>query len=311
MERLLITGSSGLLGSNLVLHLSQRFQTIATYRGHRLKHDTCDNVQMDITHSDETWSVICQWKPQLVIHCAAETRVDYCEEYPEEAYRTNVLGTECLARAVASIGAKLLYISTDSVFDGKVGMYTEEAIPHPLNVYAHTKLAGEQVVMRHVADYLIVRTNIYGWNARPEFSLAEWILDCLDAGKEVPGFADIHFSPILVNDLVEVLAKMIDTDLRGIYHVGASERNTKLSFARMLCQVFDRDMALIRPAHSDEIGLKACRPKDTSLDVKKVTNILGRPMPKIIDGLWRFRQLREEGYVVRLRSSFSQEEATP
>ena len=310
MERVLITGASGLLGSNLALVLNERFEIIGTYNQHPLCLDNCDIVSVDITQADKTWAIIRQVEPHVVIHCAAETRVDYCEEHPEEAFRVNVEGTENVAKGAAHVGAKFVYISTDSVFDGREGMYSEVSSPNPLNVYARTKLAGEGVLKQHVMDHLIVRTNIYGWNARPKFSLAEWILDRLDQCQTVPGFADIYFCPILVNDLAEVLVDMIKADLRGLYHVVASERCSKLDFARKLCKMLDRDAALVRPANSDEAGFKARRPKDTSLDVKKVTQVLGGPMPGIMDGLLRFRRLLEDGYVNRLRSGFTQEEVT-
>ncbi len=308
MERVLITGVSGLLGSNLALVLSDCFEIIGTYHQHPLSLNNCEIVSMDIAQADKTWAIIRQVEPHVVIHCAAETRVDYCEEHPEEAFRVNVEGTENVAKGAAHVGAKFVYVSTDSVFDGREGMYSEVSSPNPLNVYARTKLAGEGVLKQHVMDHLIVRTNIYGWNARPKFSLAEWILDRLDHGQTVPGFADIHFSPILANDLAEILVDMIRAGLWGIYHVGARERCSKLAFARMLCRVFDRDMVLIQPANSNEAGFKARRPKDTSFDVKKVTQVLGKPMPGIMDGLSRFRQLFEDGYVSRLRCGFTQEE---
>ena len=266
---------------------------------------------MDVTQPDQVWAVMTQSRPHVVIHCAAETRVDYCEEHPEEAFRVNVEGTGNVAKGTAHVEAKFVYISTDSVFDGLVGMYNEMAGPNPLNIYARTKLAGEQMVKRQVMDHLIVRTNIYGWNARPKFSLAEWILDRLDHGQTVPGFADIYFSPILVNDLAVILVDMINADVRGIYHVGASERCSKLDFARMLCKVFGKDVALVQSAKSDAAGFKARRPKDISLDVRKVTQVLGRPMPGILDGLSRFRRLLEDGHVSGLRSGFTQKEVTP
>ena len=312
MERALITGVSGLLGSNLVLALSKCFEIAATYHQHPLHLNMCETMPMDITQAEETQAIIRRIKPHVVIHCAAETRVDYCEENPEEAFWVNVEGTQNLARATAHVGAKLLFISTDSIFDGQKGMYNEMATPNPLNIYARTKLAGEHVVRQHGVDHLIVRTNIYGWNAGPKFSLAEWVLDRLDHGQIVPGFADIYFSPILVNDLAEVIVNMINAELRGIYHVGASERCSKLDFAIMLCKVFDRDAALVQLANSDEAGFRARRPQDTSLDVEKITQVLNKPMPGIIGGIWRFRRLFEDGYLRRLRSGLIQdEEVTP
>ncbi len=306
MSRLLITGASGLLGSNLAYTLSSHFDTFATYYQHPFQVSNYQSIPMNIVELNKVQKTIHQLKPNVVIHCAAETRVDYCETHPDEAFRINVIGTENLVKISAGIGSRFLYISTDSVFDGRAGMYNEAAKPNPLNVYAQSKLKGEQVVQRHIENSLIIRTNIYGWNARPKFSLAEWVLNRLDNDQIVPGFSDIYFSPILVNDLADILADMIAAGLQGLYHVGASDYCSKFDFAKMIGRIFNRDLALIQATNSDETAFKAQRPKNTSLDVAKISRDLGKAMPVVIDGLRRFKNLFDNGYVDRLRSTFNQ-----
>lgn len=305
---MLITGVSGLLGSNLAFNLSDRFEIAGTYHSNPMRFNGYECFPMDLKRADETWSIIRRVKPQMVIHCAAQTGVDYCEEQPEEAFRVNVEGTESLAKAAAHAGSKFVYISTDSIFDGETGGYREDAKPGPVNVYAESKLLGERATQSYAEDHLIIRTNIYGWNVRPKLSLAEWILDGLENGRQVPAFSDIYFSPILVNDLAEVLAEMVAADLTGIYHVAAADRCTKFDFARMVCQTFEKDPELVCSAGSEEVGLKALRPKDTSLDVTKVSKVLGKSMPTVSDGIRRFRLLKENGYVDRLRATLTQGE---
>ena len=302
MERILITGVGGLLGSNLAYTLRDRFEVVGSYHSNPVNITGCTHVTMDLRQADQVESMVQKIKPQIVIHCAAETRVDYCEDRPEEAFRTNVEGTESLAKAAAQAGSKFLYISTDSVFDGKTGGYQEDAVPGPINSYARSKLQGEQVAQAEISDHLIIRTNIYGWNARPKVSLAEWVLERLESRCEVPAFADIFFSPILVNDLAEYLVQMIAMDLTGIYHVAAIDRCSKLDFAMMVCQIFDKDPDLIVASSSEDAGLKAPRPKNTFLDVTKISQALGKPMPSVAEGLRRFRSLKESGYVQGLRS---------
>ena len=265
---------------------------------------------MDITQAEETWEIVRRLEPQIVIHCAANTQVDYCEEHPEETIQVNVEGTNNVAKGAAYVGAKFIYISTDSVFDGQQVGYSEDTKPSPLNIYARSKLLGEEAIHTHIADPLIVRTNIYGWNALPKHCLAEWVWDRLVHGQIVSGIADIYFSPILVNDLADVLVAMLDADLRGVYHVGASDSCSKFEFARMLCKVFGGNIALVQHTKSAEVDFKANRPQDTSLNVRKVTRTLGRAMPRIMDGLERFRRLHEAGYVSQLRSGVAREEVT-
>ncbi len=150
-------------------------------------------------------------------------------------------------------------------------------------------------------DSLIIRTNIYGWNMQEKQSLAEWVLGRLERGEPVSGFRDVHFSPILVNDLADILLKMMKVNLSGTYHVGGRRRCSKYQFGRHLASVFGHDGGLIQPVSVSESQLAAPRPKDTSLDVAKVSQTLGLPMPKVIGGLRRFKLLRDTGYVARLR----------
>jgi len=307
-KRVLITGGSGLLGSNLTLTLSDRFEVVATHNQHPFYFGTTKTIEMDITKGNEAYEIIKELEPNVLIHCAGETRVDYCEDHPEEAFQLNVKGTENLVRAVSHFKAKFVYISTDSVFDGLQGMYTEEGFPNPLNVYGKTKLAGEHVVRKLAKDHLIARTNIFGWNPGPKPSLAEWVLRCLEKGQIVPGFSDIYFSPILTTDLAEILAEMIISDLGGLYHIASSERCSKFDFARMISRVFEKNDALVERAFSEGAGLKAPRPKDASLNVRKVTEALGKPMPGVMEGILRFRRQLEDGYVTKLFSGSTYKE---
>lgn len=301
MSRILITGASGLLGANLVVALSETFTVLAAYKSNRMDSDLVDCFQLDLTERERVASLFAQRRPDRIIHCAAQTDVDYCEAHPEEAHLANVDAAHNVALAAGAVGAQLTYVSTDSVFDGGKGMYNEQHQPEPINVYGRTKLEGEQTVKALLPDSLVIRTNIYGWNMQEKESLAEWVLGRLERGEPVNGFRDVYFSPILVNDLADVLLRMLKLDLSGTYHVGGRRRCSKYQFARYLASVFGHEVDLIRPVSVSESHLAAPRPKDTSLDVEKVTQSLDLPMPEVVSGLRRFRRLRDTGYVTRLR----------
>ena len=147
-----------------------------------------------------------------------------------------------------------------------------------------------------------MRVNIYGWNAQDKRSLAEWILHELDGGKQVRGFTDIHFTPMLVNDLAEVLLAMVDSRLPGIYHVAGSEKISKYEFAKRVATLFGFESGRVIPASSAEAGLRAARPADISLNTAKVTSALGIPMPDVGTGLARFHTLYKSGYPRKLKS---------
>jgi dTDP-4-dehydrorhamnose reductase len=241
-------------------------------------------------------------RPTRIVHCAAATNVDWCEEHPQEASVINAHASGVLGELAQELGAQLIYISTDAVFDGKRGHYRETDAPAPLNVYAESKLQGEQEVLGKNSAALIVRVNIYGWNAQNKFSLAEWVLAQLSSGKQVPGFTDVQFTPILANDLAEVLLTMLDRGLSGLYHVGGSEKISKFEFARRVALVFGFDPGLVVPARIAEARLRAKRAPDMSLNTGKVSAVLGYPMPDVESGLRRLCELKEAGYPQKLKS---------
>jgi len=299
-ERLLITGGSGFLGSHIPRMSTKGFEVFATYNRHPSKIPGCDLVPLDIRDQQRVISMFERIRPDLVIHTAALANVDYCEDHAEEAWLTNVGGTENVSLASKEVGAKVIYISTDSVFDGERGMYAEEDIPAPLNTYAKTKLEGEKMVQRWLPGSIVVRTAFYGWsrNSSSKPSLAEWIVSELRERRILRMFTDVFFSPIFVDNLVEVMMEMHYKGLRGIYHVGGRERCSKHAFGQEIAQLFLLDRSLIRPSSVMEASLRAPRPKDLSLNIAKVSAVVNIRMLDVKGGITRFRD--SEHYAKRV-----------
>jgi dTDP-4-dehydrorhamnose reductase len=303
---ILVTGASGLLGASVAfLAREQGRKVVGLYHRHPLHIDGVEWLGADLADPAETHRIFLQVEPSIVVHCAAATNVDWCEEHPVEAHRINVMMPAAIAEMAAQIGARLLYISTDSVFDGECGNYAETDKPSPVNVYAKTKLQGEKEVLRHHPAASIARVNLYGWNAQNKESLAEWILNQLTLGNVVPGFSDVHFCPVLANDVADVLLALLDQNLSGLYHIVGSERVSKYEFARRVASTFGFDPGQVVPTRLANAKLKARRPQDSSLNTEKICAALGRPMPDVEAGLRRFAQLRESGYVDRIKSYLS------
>jgi dTDP-4-dehydrorhamnose reductase len=229
------------------------------------------------------------------------TNVDWCESHPAEAQRVNVDASAALADIAADLGVRLVYVSTDAVFDGRIGNYTEEDEALPVNVYGKSKLRGEQAVLSRCQSSVVVRATIYGWNAQPKQSLAEWVICKLESGKPVPGFTDVRFAPLLVNDLAEMLLILLGGTRTGIYHAGSVDGLSKYDFAQTIASVFEFDRAQILPSRLEDAALPAARPLNTTLNSKKLESVLGRAMPTVIQGVGRLRQLRDNGYVQRLK----------
>jgi dTDP-4-dehydrorhamnose reductase len=290
-KRALITGGSGLLGSNIVRAIAKDFQVFATYNSNYSLIPGCNFCPLDIRDNNNVFSVFQDINPHLVVHAAALAKVDYCEDHQEEAWAINVEGTENIAKASRDVRAKLVYISTDSIFDGKKGMYSEEDTPSPVNVYARTKLEGEKRVQRMNPDNIIIRTAFYGWSLHNKTSLAEWVVTSLRDRKTINMFNDVFFSPIFTGDLIEIIVKMYHKEIRGVYHVGGRERCSKYAFGLQIAESFGLNVDNIHSSSIASVGLRTPRPRDISLNIAKISRDLDAKMPSVKEGVEHFRSL--------------------
>tara|TARA_Y100000034_G_C6909557_1_gene423539 strand:- start:9423 stop:10328 length:906 start_codon:yes stop_codon:yes gene_type:complete len=297
--KILITGANGLLGSNLCLMYSKNNEIYATDK-EEPKIENCSNHKLDVT-KEEDIQLIEKLNPELIIHCAAIINLDYCEENKKEARETNVLGSEKIAKVTKKLNAHMIYISSDSIFDGERGNYNEEDEPNPLNYYGETKLESEKIISSILENYTIIRTNIYGWNKQNKVSLAEWMLNKLENKEELHAVKDVFFSPILVNNLGEAILELYNLKYKGIINVAAPNNCSKLDFAKKIAETFNLDKDIITPISIGDLELKAKRPKNMSLNIEKAKCILKTKLLSINEGLTKFKELREEGFVETLK----------
>jgi dTDP-4-dehydrorhamnose reductase len=299
MAKILITGANGLLGSNLATMYSDAHVVYATSRS-MPKIAGCNNEILDITNL-ESCGLIEKLSPDLVVHCAALTNLDFIEENPDAARKVNVEGSRNIALASKNAGSYLIHVSTDAVFDGERGNYSELDEPGPINVYGKSKLEAERAVAEVNGKHVIVRTNMYGWNQQDKFSIAEWMLDKLRKGEDFPAFDDVIFSPLLVNNLGRVFLELLDKNIRGILNLGSPGGLSKLQFAQQIAEVFELDSNVIRPSKLESVLLKAKRAKNMVLDSSRAGYILDTRLLNVRDGLKEMKAL-EEQYLKKLKS---------
>src|SRR3989339_84422 len=297
---ILITGAEGLLGSNLCVLYSAGHTVYATGRNFP-SINRCINLNLDILSPSDICQIV-QIRPNLVIHCAALTNVDYCEEYPDDAWKVNVEGAKNVMIASQLSQSNFVHISTDAVFDGKKGGYDESDEPKPLNVYGKTKHEAEKIILATMPSATVIRTNIYGWNRKQKHSLAEWMLYNLENGISFQAITDLFFSPLLVNNLADALLEIHSVQYHGLLHI-AGECCSKFQFAESIAEIFKMDPSLIRQAMMDEIPFKAPRAKNMCLNAKKSAALLKTKVYSIREGLLQFRSLREQGYINELRAT--------
>lgn len=302
MVKMFVTGGSGLLGSNVIKIASEKFDVYGSYHKNKIsfRDCPCSLVKIDLADNKQL-KIIKNFNPDLIIHCAAFVDVDGCEKDPERAYLQNVIATENVVKVTERIDSFLIHISTDSVFDGKKGNYSEDDKPNPINIYGKTKLEAEKIVEKSNVEHCIVRTNIYGWNKRNKFSLAEWMINRLEQKKKLKAFYDVIFTPILVNNLTYCLFEIYEKKICGLLNVSGSESCSKLEFAETIADVFNLDKSLIRKTSIDKADLIAKRGKNLSLNTKKAQSLLKTRLFNVKEGLLEMKKLKDEGYVKELK----------
>lgn len=277
-----ITGGSGLLGQRLSTVADNDDEIVLSHNANPTKN----TVKCDITNLDEVKQVINREKPDVIIHCAAMTNVDLCEDEIEKAYLINGEGSGNMAQAAEEINAKIIYVSTDFVFDGQTGFYKENDTVNPLGIYAKSKYDGEVQVQKYSTNWAIARVSVlYGWHERQNFTT--WIVNQLRQNNQINIVTDQINSPTLADNAGEAMFEIARQDKNGIFHTAGNNRISRYDFTELVAEAFDLNKDLINPTTSSEFVQKAPRPQDSSLNVSKVEKELGMKMETCAESLAR------------------------
>lgn len=295
MRSVLITGATGLLGVNLIAHASSQWRVVGVSHSRKLAERAGVEAKIaDLSIASEAYGVIGEARPDVVINCVAATNVDACETDPERAIRLNVTTARNVAMAARTVGARLVHVSTDAVYDGEGALHSENEKPAPRSVYAKTKLEAETAVLVVDPGAAVARVNFFGEGAFPG-GLANWLITELSAQRKVNGFSDVYFSPMFVGDLASALLCLAETVYSGVINVGGDERLSKYEFAMHLATVWRFDPGLIAPVHLAEARMAAPRPIDSSMLVDRARS-LGICTVGARQGLERMYEVLQHGY---------------
>ncbi len=280
-KRILITGSNGLLGQKLIGLLRDRptVAVIATARGaNRLPFEGgYDYYSMDITNGGEVREVFRLAEPDVVIHTAAMTNVDQCENEKEACWKQNVTAVEGLLQACSEQDVFLVHLSTDFIFDGTEGPYTEEAAPNPVSFYGWSKYAAEKAVMHAPVRWAIARTVlVYGIaHDMSRSNIILWVKKSLEEGKAIQVVTDQWRSPTLAEDLAEGCFLIADKEATGVFNISGKDLLTPYEMACMTAGYFQLDASLIRKADAATFRQPARRPPRTGFILEKARRELG------------------------------------
>lgn len=287
MDTLLITGGEGFVGQNLARFFGPRWAVVTTH----LTRPPADSsaaasFEMDVTDAASVFNVFARAEPRVVIHAAGNKNVRFCEDHPEEAHRVNALGTRNVARACREVGARLLYLSTDLVFDCTRGRYREDEVPRPALAYGESKLRGERYALEECEETAVCRSGgIYGAGS----PLLSWLAAELEAGRGVECFFDVFNSPTYVENLAEMMEAIMRGRLTGVFHTAGRERVSRCEFFRAYAETFGLDVNLLAPAPAAGLRERLLLQPDSSLSVEQTSARLGVRPDSVSEGFTRLK----------------------
>jgi dTDP-4-dehydrorhamnose reductase len=289
LKDILVIGGSGLLGQHLVGEGKARGLPMqATYSGDSIP----SGIRLDLADLVGVIKTLRHLRPNVVFLAAAMTDVDGCEANRDYAAVVNAEAPGEIAKACASLGARLVHFSTDYVFDGSAKVpYSEKSSPKPLSIYGRTKLAGEQKVREALPTALLLRTSAnFGWNRmRKKTNAVTWILDKLRRNEPVPLFTDQWISPSYVSEVARIAFDLLDRRAEGIFHVASKNCLSRLEIGQAVCRAFELPEGFLKPIHLSDLKLKAPRPTRTCLATSKVERFLDIRVPTFAKSLVHMR----------------------
>jgi len=290
--KVLITGANGLLGQHLTkLLLDKNYQVVATGRGEsRLPFEPSGNYTyhtMDIANAFDTYAIMSREQPDVVVHAAAMTQVDDCEKQPELCERINVQGTAQILTDAETFSSHFIYISTDFVFDGEKGNYSEEEDTNPISLYGFTKLQAESMVQVSDIPFAIVRTClVYGNLLKGTRSnIVSWVKESLEQDKTIQVVSDQLRTPTYVGDLAKGIALIIEQKATGIYHISGKDWLTPYDIALKTAQQFQLDASKIVKVDASTFKQPGRRPLKTGFVIEKARKELGYEPMSFDEGL--------------------------
>jgi dTDP-4-dehydrorhamnose reductase len=287
MNNLLITGGSGFVGRNLVTLFADRFSVSTTYFQHPVTSDAgVQSVRLDIRDAQAVSSVIEHVKPDVVIHAAGNKNVRFCEDHPDEAYRTNAHGTQNVARACRNFEARMIYLSTDLVFSCTTGDYKENELPQPTLAYGRSKLLGENLALEELKDVAVCRSGgIYGKGS----PLLSWFSTEINSGRTVDCFVDVFNTPTYLENLAEMMEAILRKRLPGVFHTVGRERVSRFEFFQAYADTFGLDASLLVPISTAGVKDRIFLQPDSSLSVDQTSKRLGITFNSTREGFVRLK----------------------
>lgn len=284
MKSHLVIGASGQVGEHLMGVLQSRNVDCI---GTSFSHSFDGLLSLDIRSRENVHSLLSRVRPAVIYIPASLTNVDYCETHPQDGYAINVLGVRNIVEAAEPLGSRIVYFSSDYIFDGINGPYPEDAPANPISEYGRQKLIAEHLVATQVENWLIIRTTVvYSWERQGK-NFIQRLLTTLKSGQSMRVPDDQIGNPTYAPELARTAVDIVEQQLTGVFNIVGSERTSRFEFACEAARRFRLNVHLLQPVATSDLGQAAARPLNAGMLIDKVMPHLKTPLSSYRNGLER------------------------
>ncbi|MGB3401857.1 MAG: NAD(P)-dependent oxidoreductase [Microcoleaceae cyanobacterium] len=278
MQKLLVTGASGFLGWN-ICHLAQeKWQVYGTYSSHEIQAQNINFVKIDLTNFSALKSLFKTIQPTAVIHAAAQSKPNLCQQYPEQSYPINVTASLNIAGLCSDLSIPCVFTSTDLVFDGNHPFYKETDPVSPISIYGEQKVKAEEAMAQRYPQTVICRMPLmFGKSSPHSGSFIQGFIQSLKQGKDLNLFIDEFRTPASGATAAKGLLMALETQ-EHILHLGGKERLSRYEFGRLMAEILELPLEKIQPCRQQDVKMSAPRPVDVSLDSTKAVSLGYNPL---------------------------------
>lgn len=287
MKTVLFTGATGLLGRYFFKSPQASYKLIGTYnKNSNIKRKNF--FKLEIANKNEVLSLFEKINPDIVIHAASLGNIDYCETHKKDAYNVNIRGTENVLYACKKIGAKIIFTSSNAVYDGEKPPYSENSPTNPLDVYGKTKVKDEELIRKSGVPFVILRLmTMYGWSqVGGRNNPVGWVIEELQNKRKINVVSDIFNNHLYAGQAADIVWQLIKRNKRNeIYNIAGEECINRYELALKVAEIFNLDNSLITSVTSDFFKSIAKRPKNTCFNTSKIEGELKYNPLDVISGL--------------------------
>ena len=273
-KKILLIGGSSLFSLNWALQKSKDQNIILGLHKKNVKINSTTSVKFNFLDNKKLFSEIRSLNPSVIVLTSAITSIEKCEQYKKNCKLVNYYLAKKICDIAKKIKIKLVFISTDQLFDGRKNIYTEKSVENPQNYYAKTKLMAENYIKNNHSDHIIVRTNFFGWGPSYRRSFSDVIIETIKNNTIFYGYDNIFYTPILVNDLINIICAMIEKNAKGTFNIVGAESISKYNFALKLIKLFNLNTDLLKKRSYLNQQSNPKRPKNMCLSAKKLNKIV-------------------------------------